>query len=716
MMNIAKISLRKSIGTVTAILAVVAALMTGGTGYLISHDALGTAASEKLEALAASRKNALGDYLESIEQDLRTMAASTSTRDMLQSFKLSWKAMGPNAEQKLQKLYIADNPNPTGEKENLDAASDGSPYSEIHRRFHPSVRTFLKERDYYDIFLFDTEGNLVYTVFKELDYATNLLTGKYKDSGLGKVYRAARDSKKKNFIAFDDFASYAPSAGAAASFIASPVLRPDGKLLGVVAFQMPIARLNSVMQQKAGMGESGETYIVGSDFLMRSDSRFSKESTILKTKVETETVKKAISGKSGIDIVPDYRGIPVYSAYEPIAFNGTNWAVMAEIDEDEVLRPAVQMRNWILLVVAIIGAISAGIGIWFGRAISVPLSESVNAMTELANGNLEVEFRVMERTNAVGRISQALGSFRDKLIANREMEAEQGKEREAKEQRAALISEKTAEFDKSVTAVIESVSSASSQMETTATSMSGAAAEAGDQCNTVAAASEQASVNVQTVATAAEELSTTINEISGQVSQANTVSLSAVSETKSASEKVAGLAESAQKIGDVLGLITDIAEQTNLLALNATIEAARAGDAGKGFAVVASEVKNLANQTAKATDEIGEQIIDIQNATRETVTAIDGIGGVVNQVNEISTAIAAAIEEQGAATQEIARNVEQASTGTKEVSSNILGVSKATQETGEKSREVLDASGLLSSQASELRTQVEQFLNDIKVA
>ncbi len=715
-MNIAKFSLRKSIGSVTALLAVVAALVTGGTGYLMSRASLESAETEKLEALAASRKNALGDYLKSIDQDLRSMAANVNTRHMLKSFKSGWEAMGPDAGKKLQRLYIADNPHPTGKKENLDAANDGSLYSRMHGQFHPSVRTFLRERDYYDIFLFDPQGNLVYTVFKELDYATNLSSGKYKATGLGKVFQAARDNKKQNFIVYDDFAPYAPSHGAAASFIASPVLDPDGSFLGVLAFQMPIARLNNVMQQKAGMGESGETYIVGSDFLMRSDSRFSKDSTILKTKVETETVKQALSGKTGYDVVPDYRGIPVYSAYEPINFHGTRWAVLAEIDEAEVLQPVAQLRNWIMILVVTVGAASAVIGIWFGRAISGPLTEAVNAMTELANGNLDVEIVVMERTNSIGRISQALGNFRDKLIANRDMEAQQAKDREEKEKRAEFITEKTAEFDKGISEIIGSVGAASSQMETTATTMSNAANDAGEKCSSVAAASEQASSNVQTVATAAEELSVTIKEIGQQVDKASGISSSAVSETSIASEKVKGLAESAQKIGDVLNLITDIAEQTNLLALNATIEAARAGDAGKGFAVVASEVKNLANQTAKATDEIGGQISDIQSATQETVTAIQGIGDVVNQVSEISASIAAAIEEQGAATQEIARNVEQAATGTHEVSSNIVGVNQATHETGEKSKEVLDAAGLLNSQSNDLKHHVEQFLNDIKAA
>jgi methyl-accepting chemotaxis protein len=715
-MNIIKMPLQKSIPMMMVLLAVIAAVVTGATGYFMSRAALDTEASNKLEALAASRKHALDDYLGAIEQDVRSMAAHISTLEMLNAFKASWDKLGGDAQTKLQKLYITDNPNPTGQKENLDAASDGSEYSIVHQKYHPSVRKFLRERDYYDIFVFDLEGNLLYTVFKELDYATNLMTGEWKDSGLGKVYRAARDNTKEDFLAFGDFAAYAPSNGVPASFIATSIRNENGDVAGVLAFQMPIARINSIMQQKAGMGETGETYIVGSDLLMRSDSRFSEESTILKTKVDSATVKQALAGNSGVRVVPDYRNIPVYSAYEPLTYNGTKLAVIAEIDESEVLQPVHSLRNLILALVAAVIMMAVIIGIWFGKALTAPLTKAVSAMTELANGNLDVKIDVLKRENAVGRISRALAEFRDKLVANKEMEEQQERERKEKEKRATFITEKTSEFDHSVTEIISSVTSAATQMEATATNMSGSATEAGEKCNAVAAASEQASANVQTVATAAEELSATIREISQQVTQANNISTSAVSETKGAAEKVQGLARSAKDIGDVLSLISDIADQTNLLALNATIEAARAGDAGKGFAVVASEVKNLANQTAKATEEISGQIGGIQNATEDTVRAIEGIGRVVNKVNEISTAIAAAIEEQGAATQEIARNVEQASSGTQEVSANIADVSTATTQTGQMSGEVQEAAGQLSAQADVLRRQVEQFLGDIKSA
>ncbi len=269
-------------------------------------------------------------------------------------------------------------------------------------------------------------------------------------------------------------------------------------------------------------------------------------------------------------------------------------------------------------------------------------------------------------------------------------------------------------FEQSVMAVVESVSSGATEMESSARTMQTTAEETSQRATTVAAASEEATSNVQTVASAAEELSSSVEEIGRQVAQSTKIAQSAVEETSRADEKVQGLAEAAQKIGEVVNLINDIASQTNLLALNATIEAARAGEAGKGFAVVASEVKSLATQTAKATDEIASQINAIQSATTDAVTAIQGISSTIAEISEISTAIASAVEEQGAATREIAGNVQQAATGTQEVSSTIAGVTQTATETGEAANQVLEATGELAQQAEMLRKQVDEFLVEVR--
>ncbi len=371
--------------------------------------------------------------------------------------------------------------------------------------------------------------------------------------------------------------------------------------------------------------------------------------------------------------------------------------------------------NLMMSAMAIITVISFTTALLVGRGISRPIGNMTDAMTTLADGNLEIEVPAQDYGNELGQMAAAVQVFKENAIEVKRMQAEQqaNEERAAKEKRDLML-KMADDFENSVGGVVNSVSSASTEMQSSATALSATAEQTSNQATTVAAAAEEASTNVQTVASASEELSSSISEISRQVAQSTQIASTAVTEVDGANAKVQGLAEAAQKIGEVVALITDIADQTNLLALNATIEAARAGDAGKGFAVVASEVKNLANQTAKATEEISSQIGGIQGATQDAVEAIGSIGGIINQMNEIASTIASAVEEQGAATQEIARNVEQAAAGTSEVSSNIAGVQDAAGETGSSAGDLLGAAKELSMQSETLRGEVDTFLANIR--
>jgi methyl-accepting chemotaxis protein len=323
-----------------------------GSGIAVYRKATGElirAQEQKFLALMQVRQSELAEYLDSVREETRFWARNRIMRQALLEFTAAWKQLEGDPETVLQRLYIEENPYPTGAKDNLEFAPDGSEYSAVHARYHYWLRTFLLHRGVYDVFLLDRDGNLVYTSFKEYDYATNLLTGRWKETDLGRAFRVVRDNQFPSFVTFFDFAAYEPSHGTPASFTASPVLADEGTFLGMLAFQIPAARINDIMQATAGMGESGETYVVGEDLLMRSDSRFSAKSTTLETTVDTETVHLALAGRTGLQTTLDYRGIPVLSAYGPLEFEGTTWSVMSEIDESEVLEPTVRLRRFALL-------------------------------------------------------------------------------------------------------------------------------------------------------------------------------------------------------------------------------------------------------------------------------------------------------------------------------------------------------------------------------
>jgi methyl-accepting chemotaxis protein len=389
------------------------------------------------------------------------------------------------------------------------------------------------------------------------------------------------------------------------------------------------------------------------------------------------------------------------------------------VDQSEVYATATEIffvrLTWAILALTFLVA-TGTTWLLFGR-IAVPIRRMTNTMRSLAASDTSVAIAYVKRNDEIGQMAGAVQVFKDKMIeADRLREVNELQKAEADAARKAAMLQLADSFEASIKDVVNSVASQSTEMQSTAQAMSRTAEQTTEQATAVAASVQQASASVQTVATAAEELSASVQEIARQVDESSKIAGRAVGEADRTDTTVESLNRAAQRIGEVVQLIETIAGQTNLLALNATIEAARAGDAGKGFAVVASEVKLLANQTARATEEIRAQIGEIQGATGQTVDAIHNIGATIRQMREIATAIACAVEEQGAATREIAANVQQAAQGTGETATNIEGVSHAASETGAAASQVLSAAGELSRQSETLRRDVDGFLATVRAA
>ena len=712
--KILQMKIAAKIPTLVVSAAIMLAIGLGLTSITTSTNNAKSANSEKLTALLGDRAEALKFYLESIEQDIHSVAASPFTFAALGEFKSAWSALGTSQTESLQKAYIKKNPHPTGEKEKLDAADTGSKYDAVHAKYHPWFRTFLRQRDYYDIFLFDLEGNLVYTVFKELDYATNLETGKWRSSDLGNAFRAARSSNTPGSLHFFDFKAYAPSHGAAASFIATPLFE-NGEKVGVLTFQMPIARINAVMGNRSGLGETGETFIIGQDGFMRSDSQFATESTILKTKLDNAAISAALAGKSAMVETSNYRDMALEMHAMPFEFQGADWALVAAVGIDEVTAPVRSMRNQIILISFLFLVAIAAVGIFIARGITKPITRVVEIMGRLAEGDTDVDTDGGDRPDEIGDMFRAVTVFRDNSLERTRMGQENAMLKEKAEEDARIMLQGLADsFGSSVGAIVNAVSAASTQMQTTAQTMESISEQTSSRAVSVSAASEEASINVQTVAASAEEMSNSVVEITRRVVDAADAAKNAAVEVSTTRTQMSELAGVADKIGGVVKMISDIAEQTNLLALNATIESARAGEAGRGFAVVANEVKTLASQTAQATSEIAGQIQEMQGATDRAVTSMEHISDVITKVEEASTAIASAMEEQGAATQEIAHNVQEAASGTQMVNENISGVTQASQEAGQASNQVMSAATDLSEQSRSLSEVVDSFLTQLR--
>jgi methyl-accepting chemotaxis protein len=627
--------------------------------------------------------------------------------------------MGSEAPDLLQKTFIDDNPNPLGQKNELERAENVDPrvadYNEAHEQHHDNYNNLVRVKGYYDVFLFNERGDNVYTVFKERDFGTNAANGKWKDSDFGEAFRASRNLKDGE-VKFFDFKRYAPSNDVPASFMITPIFN-EGKNVGALMIQMPVERISKIAIDTKGLYPDSHVVLVGQDGLARAEINDMDTGRILVEKFEGENVDKALAGESGYGLLT-VQGRPHMGSYEPFEFEGVKWALLTAEEEDKVLGPAHDLLNKVIIQLIIFAIVGTALSIWVARQLTNPIVKLQGAMLKIADGHYDTVVPATDFGDEIGAMAKTVGVLKQKGVEAKQMKEEQERrDRQAVEQKTVMMAKIANDFEGSVGGIVKAVVGSVTELRALADGMAGLAKSATNQSANVSRNAELASHNVQTVASAAQELTVAISEISQQVGQSSAIAKQGVTKAAATGEVVQDLAQSASKVSEVIKLINDIAEQTNLLALNATIEAARAGEAGKGFAVVASEVKNLATQTTQATEEITSQIHKMQKATEGTVESVEALRKTIVTMDEISTSIAAAIEEQSAATNEIARNVQEASTATNTVTENIGDVRVGAEEAGSAAGQVVTATETLNEQVNvALSKRVEEFLKNIRAA
>lgn len=611
----------------------------------------------------------------------------------------------------LQSWYIANFENDSfdvGDKLSLDRAKQDVDYNKHHEQYHPQIRRFLNSFGYYDIFLFDIEGNLVYSVYKETDYATNLIDGPYKSTNFGSVVRRALNAGSPGQIFVEDFKPYEPSYGSPASFIAAPVFDGETKI-GCAVFQMPVDAINSIMQQSAGLGETGQTFLVASDMRMRSNSRFSEDgtSTIFSQEVNTEAATSAFNGETGTVHATDYLGEEVFSAYTPLSFADSSgaevaalkadldWAIIMEKTEAELRKPVQSMVMWIIVAGIGVAVIATLTSLFFAISLTKPMQRLLERSKQIADGDLTGEALVVKSQDEVGQVTEATNQMSESL--------------------SNLVREMAHASD-NVAAAATEIAASSEEMASGMDSQS-------DQIMQISSSIEQMSASVIEVARKSADASNASAEAGrsakegGQVVRETVEGMHAINDAVTASaSSVKELGQLGEQIGEVIEVINDIADQTNLLALNAAIEAARAGEHGRGFAVVADEVRKLADRTTKATEEVGQSISAIQTGTADAVNRMEaGTEQVTAGVERAAKSgenlerIVASADNVSAMIQSIAAAAEEQSSSSEQVSRSAEQIASVAQEAGRGAGQAAQAATDLSEKAEQMRSLVGRF-------
>ena len=708
----------------------------------------------KLAAVADGRRNELARYFENIQVDVRNMARSPMTISAVRNLTDAWSKVegAENAEgegkqgEVLQARYITDNPNPKGEKHKYDTANSGDRYDTFHGTFHGRYRTHLETLGYYDIFLFDNDGNVIYTVFKETDFATNMLSGPWKDTGLARVYRAASELEKGDALAFDDFAGYAPSDGAAAAFLAAPVY--DGvNRIGVFAIQMPNDAIRVILSNSKGLGETGETLLLNDSLTLLTDSARTEGDDTLKVRARSEAGAKAIAGETASGTMTGYRDMTALVAAEPLSFMNAQWAVAALVDEREVSAVTADIRNSVLMIAGVLLAIAAAASFWFSRLITRPIGRLVAEMTDLAGGNVDIALADARRTDEVGDMARSVVVFRDAALANIRLEEEAAagrrlteeearkraadRARVAEEQQTALKAlsdalgllatgdleyrmpddlpedyrDMAAMYNDAVARLLDTMA----DVRRTAVALDGVADRLALSGETLAARSGQQAASLEESSAAMTELTESVASAARRAESTRAVVGETHAEVHRSRESMSNavdamqaIEESSRKISTILVVIDDIAFQTNLLALNAGVEAARAGEAGKGFAVVAQEVRELAQRCAEAAREI-------KGLISTSSTQVEAGVGVVNQTRDLLNTIFERMEQINGNVSEMSVSVMEQSNGLAQISGAISELDTITQQNAAMTQTNSDSIKQLRKAVGDLAAKIRGF-------
>jgi len=693
-----------------------------------THNALQHDREASFFTLLDERRHALKDWLHRLETETRAIGASKSVQTALHEFDVAWQQLGATPGEHLRDAYIVDNPNPVGEKDELLKAPDQSLWSDLHAEYHQGFQSFQRELEYYDLFLLNAKGDLVYSVYKEDDFGTNFQTGPYSSSGLGEAFRTGI-TLSEGEVHLTTMAAYAPSHGAPAMFLSTPVIK-EGQLLGVFVLQVPIDHMSAILAQSSILGETGLVYLVREDGVALTGSPHEGGHKVLDALPSLPQISESLlEGHHALSGVQGLAGQEVEAESIPVSFQDKTWGLVLEIDSREALTVENGMRRSATIQVLVVSALVALLSWLVALGISRRVTALANSVKRIAQQDYESPVAGITAGDEFGTIANNLEGFKTDLAAaseaQHELAAKQEQQRNVVEQLShGLVNLSNGDLSKPLTTpfpseheqlrkdfnhsletlnttIVEVISSTSSirdgaaEISQASDDLSRRTEGQAATLEQTAAALEEMTASVKSAAEGALSVETIVNEAKDEAVESDKVVQHAVS-------AMTDIEESARHISQIIGVIDDIAFQTNLLALNAGVEAARAGEAGRGFAVVASEVRALAQRSSDAAMEIKALISDSSKQVEQGVDLVgkagEALNRIVTRVGHISQLVS-----------EMAVGSAEQSTGLGEINIGVTQLDQVTQQNAAMVEQATAASHLLNTDASNLSKLVSHF-------
>jgi methyl-accepting chemotaxis protein len=694
------LSVRIPLFAIAALL--VCAMGVGGLAYRQASSAMIEQNQAMMSSVARYRAQMLQLVTEGIETDVRQLADRANIRRAFTELDAAYR-LGGN----LNADFVANNPMPAGKRAEFMGEKVEGAYGAVHAREHAQIRRVARDKGYYDIFFINTAGDVVYTVEKEADFGTNLRSGAWRGTGLARAFEEALAAAPGAKGVFQDYEAYAPSNGDPAAFLARPWRDASGVVAGVIAIQLPSEVVSNQINSR--IGKTGDVYALAADGGLRTMLPSHKEHPILSRLKLTPVVADVMAGKAGNAIMASLLdGKLVSLTAAPVEVFGKKWHVLTEVDMEEIESPIEAMGMRILMITLAFVAVMSLLTFFFARSITRPLGKVVDAMEALKSGKATLDM-IPERHSGdeIGAVSQAVRRF---IEIDLRMKAEEARRIqdgiEAGKSRRKLLNEMTEQVEKDVdngmNELLGSADAMVAKVDTVCDALGRVQEASVSACDMARGVLEQ---NAE-ASSLSHQMALAVAEIADHVTRGSELAEQTVSQAQQSKAVVDSLALAAQDIGQIVSAITAIAEQTNLLALNATIEAARAGESGRGFAVVAQEVKVLAGQTGRSTEEISRKVAEIQTATNRTVDMLGTIMGSIDQMHSVTTAISASMEEQRVATETFANTIRDNSGSVESMSGSMAEISEMVSQSTSFARDMASMAGQMRARSDELREEI----------